>query len=89
MQLHCPHCHEKLGLFTTTNGQLRVEKGKCPLCGTRVAIGASPKGFVIALSAIGLIFWVSWGMIPPVVLGLLGGILIWLLAIRLVKAPDV
>jgi len=70
------------------NGQRRVKKGACPSCGTRVDIGASPKGFAIALAAIVVIWWLAWGIIPPIVLGLIGGILMWLLAIKLIKAPD-
>jgi hypothetical protein len=89
MQLNCPHCQEKLGLFTTLNGQRRIKKGNCPTCGKAVAIGASPNGFAIALAIIGPVTWLTWSTVPPVILGLLAGGLIWSMAIKLIKAPHV
>ena len=87
MQLRCPHCQARLGLFADSGHQKRVRNGACPHCGQKVSIGASGKVLALVAPMIALLTWLAWGLLPPAMLGLGAGALIWATAVRLDKAP--
>ena len=87
MQLRCPHCQARLGLFVESHHQKRVRNGACSSCGQKVSIGASGKALVLITPLIALLTWLTWGLLPPAALGLGAGVLIWLTVVRLDKTP--
>lgn len=87
MSLKCPHCQARLGIFMARPAILRVEKEACPHCGTKVTIGANGKRFAIVLPLLMAGVWAAWGIVPPVVLGLLSGLVLWTTVTQLDKAP--
>lgn len=86
MQLRCPNCQARLGIFMESDGQQRVKNGTCPNCGQKIAIGASGKALALVVPLIVVLTWLSWNWLPPAILGLGAGALIWLTVIKLNKA---
>ena len=87
MKYKCPHCQASLSMFVVRAGSPRIEKGTCPHCGTKVTIGVNGKRCAIVLPLAMLCVWMAWGILPPVVLGLLTGFVLWTTVIQLDKAP--
>lgn len=87
MQLRCPHCQAKLGLFSTRNAQARIKDGACPLCKGCVALGANARRSAIVLPFAAVAAWLSWGYLPPALVGLAAALLIWLTVMQLNPAP--
>lgn len=66
--------------------QKRVRNGACPDCGQKIVIGASIKAFAFVGPLIVVLAWLAWNWLPPAILGLGAGALIWLTVIKLDKA---
>jgi DNA-directed RNA polymerase subunit RPC12/RpoP len=86
MQLRCPNCQSRLGIFTESDGQKRVKHGACPNCGQKITIGASGKALAVVVPLIVVLAWLTWNWLPPAILGLCAGVLIWFTAVKLDKA---
>lgn len=86
MHLQCPNCQARLSIFVESDHQKRITKGACPNCGQKVNFGANPKALALVAPVIAFLTWLAWRWLPPSILGLGAGALIWLTVIRLDKA---
>jgi hypothetical protein len=66
--------------------QKRVRNGACPNCGQKITIGASAKAFAFIVPLILFLSWLTWNWLPPAMLGLGAGAVIWLTVVKLDKA---
>ncbi|WP_167228700.1 hypothetical protein [Massilia rubra] len=54
-----------------------------------MTIGANGKRFAIVLPLLIVCNWLAWGIVPPVILGLLSGCVLWTTVTQLDKLPPV
>jgi len=66
--------------------QQRVKNGACPNYGQKITIGASGKALALVVPLIVVLAWLTWNWLPPAILGLGAGALIWLTTVKLNKA---
>lgn len=77
MKLKCPHCVEKIGLFTKEwQSQRNLEVKNCPACTKKVKVTLSGKRFAMVLPICAVLIYLLWSIIGTGALALLVGITI-------------
>lgn len=87
MECTCPHCQAPLGIFLAGPGRPRVKQGACPVCASKVTVGANGQRCMIVLPLLIVCSSLAWGIVPPLILGLLSGFVLLTTVMQLDKLP--